>query len=152
MNIVIATDRTLERLNRLLHGELLVMETYCAALSAFVETRLEMALELDTCLVSHRGRAFRLRELINNLGGLPTDSSASFRGIAQALADVESFLGDDSTIFALEDAEEQELHLYRNTVSDLDVPARAVVKYELLPQQMRTHASVQLIRQTSRAC
>ena len=137
-----AKGRSLPTLNSFLRGEIAAVETYRRAL-----TRLDghdEAEDLRACLASHERRVERLRDRVEDLGGVPADEPGPWGAFARLYetGPAAGSEGDEATIAALEEGEDSGLKLYLDDVCKLDADSRQIVAREILPEQVRTHSYV----------
>jgi hypothetical protein len=134
-----AKARSLPTLNSFLRGEIAAVETYRRALTRFGGH--EEANDLRACLASHERRVVRLRDRVEDLGGVPADQPGPWGAFARLYqaAPAAGDDGDEETIAALEEGEDSGLKLYLDDVCKLDADSRRMVARDILPEQVRTH-------------
>ena len=132
-------DKAVEELNDLLRGELSACETYRQALDKLSDYGQRQQL-LD-CLASHEARVSKLRQRISQLGGTPVTTSGTWGAFARLVEGGAKLFGESAAISALEEGEDYGLEQYREA-DDLDVATRDIVQRDLLPAQIKTHASI----------
>jgi len=137
-------DRTIERLNGYLRNELRAAHTYAQALHKLGDDR-ELAATLEACLRSHRARAERLREQIEELGGVPCERAGAWAG-TERLFETDRAVDPRSALDALEWVE-----VYNS--ADYEVGAHAepswlrrFVESTLVPEQRRSYGSLWRLR------
>ena len=126
----------IETLNRLMRGELSAVETYRHAMSSLGP---ETPDELVACLRSHDLRAARLAEHVALAGGTPVSGSGLWGAFARVVEGGAALLGARTLFTALEEGEGQGLADYRAALDRVDVSGLAILRGELLPEQIRTH-------------
>lgn len=139
------TDKNIDVLNELLRGELSAVETYEQAIEKLDEAS-SARTELESCCDLHLERAQRLRELVAQYGGQPSESSGAWGGFAKLIEGGAKVFGEKAAIAALEEGEDHGLRNYRDNVAKLNGPVRDVVSTELLPGQERTHRSLSQLK------
>lgn len=132
------SEKTIDKLNALLRGEISAVETYDQAISR-LET-VPARSQLEQCRRSHERRVQRLRDTITQLGGQPSTTSGPWGGFAKFVEGGAKLLGEKAAIAALEEGEDHGLKQYRSDLNDLSGPARDIVSRELLPEQEQTHS------------
>lgn len=138
----------LEALNELLRGEMAAVESYDQAIAA---TTADVALQADlrTCRASHAERVTRLRAIIVQLGGKPSEGSGPWGAFAKLAERTASALGARAAIAVLEEGEEHGLEAYQKNLKKLEGDTRLLVMTQLLPAQRRTHAALLAIHGAS---
>ena len=110
----------IEDLNACLRGELASIETYGQALE---KIRGEFAQDarfqqLTTMLQDHREAAARLRSLIQQMGGVPTDESGAWGTWSKTVMGTAKLLGDKAALKALKEGEESGVKQYQGISQD----------------------------------
>jgi hypothetical protein len=124
---------SLPTLNTFLRGEIAAVETYRRALARMAEC--DEVDDLRACLASHERRVERLRDRVEDLGGVPAKLPAPEPMVFADGKDA----GNEDTIARLEQGEDRGLKLYLDDVGKLDADSRLLVAREILPEQVRTH-------------
>jgi uncharacterized protein (TIGR02284 family) len=142
-----ADTRTVDELNQLLRGELSAVETYDQSLTKFEEFP-AASQELRRIRDEHRENGRILREHITRLGGIPSDGSGAWGGIAQAVTRTAKLLGPDTTLAALRRGEESRVHEYKEALEQVGLPAecKEVIRTRLLPRCQEHLANLDSIR------
>jgi len=135
---------TVEQLRSFCRGEMAAVETYVTALSngslgPFVET-------LRRCMASHQERARLLGEQVIQLGGKIPEGAGPWGALVDSIEHVATALGAGPALAILEEGEEHGLRDYRQDLSKLDPPARALVEQRILPAQLETRRAIQSLR------
>jgi bacterioferritin (cytochrome b1) len=125
----------LDALNRLMRSELAAVESYRQAIAILGERHRD---ELIACLQSHDQRATALAEFIVLAGGTPVSGSGPWEGLAKAVDGGPGRPGD-LILAALEQDEAHALLDYRTASDLLDEQGAALLRRQLLPEQIRTH-------------
>ncbi len=136
--------RSIEALNALLRGEMAAVETYEHAMDTFGIDAPDL---LAQCLNSHRRRVERLMLRIIDLGAQPVEGSGMWGAFAKLVEEGASLFGVGGALAALEEGEDHGLTAYHAQVDRLDRESRRIVEDELLPEQQRSHAKLQQLRQ-----
>ena len=134
------TERSIEKLNEYLRGEISAVETYNQALRRLTDS--PNRLQLEDCKESHELRVVVLRQRILQEGGHPADSSGMWGTFAKLIEGGARAFGEKAAIAALEEGEDHGLKLYRDDMRKLGVAARRFVESDLLPAQEATHRSL----------
>lgn len=132
------TGNVVDVLNELLRGELSAVETYEQAIEKLDATS-SARTELEMCCDMHVQRVQRLRDLVTETGGQPSEGSGPWGTFAKLVEGGAKVFGEKAAIAALEEGEDHGLRNYRDNVSKLTGSARDVVANELLPNQEQTH-------------
>jgi demethoxyubiquinone hydroxylase (CLK1/Coq7/Cat5 family) len=146
------TEKTIDKLNEFLRGELSAVETYNLALGKTAHTELTSALE--GLRDDHAARVGTLRQRILAEGGEPSETSGAwgaFARVVQAGADV---LGNAVAIAALEEGEDHGLKLYREALADselIEPSFKHFVSEVLLPAQEKSHATCRSLKRFVKA-
>jgi demethoxyubiquinone hydroxylase (CLK1/Coq7/Cat5 family) len=135
---------TVDQLNSFLRGELSAVETYQQALTKLVSFPHRATLE--ECATSHQRRVTLLAEEVRRRGGKPAESSGAWGTFAKAVEGSSAALGPKLAIAALEEGEDHGRNDYDRDVNELDADARQLVAQRLMPEQVRTHASMSKLK------
>ena len=135
---------TVEQLRSFCRGEMAAVETYVTALTnnalgPFVDT-------MRRCMASHQERARLLSEELVRLGGKIPESAGPWGALVDSIEHVAAAFGAGSALAILEEGEEHGLRDYRQDLSKLDPPARALVEQRILPAQLETRRAIQSLR------
>lgn len=131
-------DKDVDVLNELLRGEMSAVETYEQAIEKLDATS-SARNELEACCDSHVERMQRLRELVSQYGGQPSESSGPWGGFAKLVEGGAKLFGEKAAIAALEEGEDHGMRNYRDNLTKLSESVRGVVATELFPKQEQTH-------------
>ena len=144
-------EKSIDRLNKLLRGELSATETYHMAIEKVKEP--DYLRVLRDNLQSHERKVTKLRDYIVRLGGQPAESSGVWGAWSKLFMGGAKVFGEDAAIAALEEGEDQGLRDYRETinVSDLETDFLHFVNTDLLPEQERTHRALSVLKERGRA-
>lgn len=144
---LVERETALETLNSLMRGELAAVETYRHAIARLGSTAPD---ELGTCLRSHDQRATRLAEHLTLAGGTPVSGSGLWGAFARVVEAGAALIGPRALFAALEEGEDQGLTDYRAALDRIDAAGVALLRGDLLPEQIRTHGLMSLLcRRTS---
>lgn len=146
MQTEVHNDKDVDRLNSFLRGELAAAETYRQALMN-MPTSQHVSLYQD-CARSHADRAALLTREVRRMGGTPSDSSGAWGAFVMAVEKGAELLGEKMAIATLEEGEDKGKRDYQDDLSDLSMPARALVKGQLLPEQLRTHGVMSALKKS----
>ncbi len=128
-------EPVVDRVNRLLRGEIATLGAYRQALAELADEELKSALE--DCVRSHEDRVARLREHVEALGGIPVADAGPWDASAKLVPRVPAASAED-VLAALEATEELGLADYERDALQLEGDSRRLVIEELLPEQQRT--------------
>ena len=136
--------QTVDQLQSFCRGEMAAVETYVTALSntslgSFVDS-------LRRCMASHQERVRLLSEEIMRMGGKIPEGAGPWGALVDSIEHVAAALGAGAALAILEEGEEHGLRDYRQDVSKLDPPARALIEQRILPAQLETRRVVQSLR------
>jgi uncharacterized protein (TIGR02284 family) len=143
-NDMATTQNNIDQLNSFLRGEMSAVETYRLALEALKTPRLSA--QLAECKQSHEQRVSILAEQIRRLGGTPASTSGAWGTFAKLVEGGASALGEKRAVAALEEGEDHGNKDYRSDLGKLDTAVRTVVEREILPLQMRSHATISQLK------
>ena len=132
----------IETLNALMRGELAAVDTYRHAI---VRLGNEAPEDLAICLQSHDHRATRLAEHIVLVGGTPVSGSGFWGAFARVVEGSAALIGPRVLFAALYEGEDQGLTDYRAALGRVDAPALALLRTNLLPEQVRTHGLMSML-------
>ncbi len=138
-------EPVIDALNELLRGEMSAVESYDQALER-LHGQVALHADLRSCRALHVERVERLRSLILQHGGRPSDTSGIWGSFVKVLEGTATALGAKAAVTMLEEGEEHGLREYNENLAKLDVPTRLVVSAELLPGQQRTHDAVSALK------
>jgi bacterioferritin (cytochrome b1) len=112
-------------LNKCLRGELSAMETYRQALDKAREDDHYSGevQQLSRILEDHRSAASKLRTVIAQMGGTPSDDSGAWGAWSKAVMGTAKLFGDTAALKALKEGEESGLKDYRNVTGGANAPA-----------------------------
>jgi hypothetical protein len=125
------------RLNSLLRGEISATETYRNVLEKAAGEGHHETVEMLRSIQVEHGRACQsLRTRIEELGGVPADSSGIWGVWAQTVQGTYTFIGGDmGGIRALRDGEEHGLRDYEAALNEVDRDSAVLIENQLLPGQ-----------------
>lgn len=138
-------DKAVKQLNELLRGELSACETYRQALDKLSDYG--QRAKLQDCLVSHEQRVAKVRQHITQIGCTPDTDSGPWGAFAKLVEGGAKIFGEGAAIGALEEGEDYGLKQYREA-GELDQAVRDVVQRELLPAQIKTHATMSSLKKS----
>lgn len=133
-------SQSIDTLNDFLGGEIAAVETYLRALGRLGRHEKEPALR--ACMASHERRVEVLRRCVSVLGGEP----AELPGQWGPDGGVRIFGDGEAAITQLEEGEDRGLEMYLHDVCKLDRASRLEIEREILPEQIRTHDSLNELR------
>lgn len=133
----VTVDRWVDQLNSLLRGEISAVETYGQAIEKVDDEHASDATALRAIAQEHGEAARALRDEIQRLGGEADESSGPWGAWAKTVEATAKLFGDASALKALKEGEEHGLKDYRESLDDLDEPARNLVSTRLIPNQVR---------------
>lgn len=137
---------TVEQLNSFLRGELSAVETYKLALDRL--ERSEFRPTLVQCSRSHEERARLLTEAILGRGGEPADGSGAWGSLVRLLERSAAAISESAAVAVLEEGEDHGRDEYIRNLDDLDVNARQLVEFAVLPEQRRTHDTIRAVKRS----
>ncbi len=128
-----ATDQTFETCNALLIMEIAAVETYNQVIDKFDPETADIALE--RIRADHQGNVFELRKFVSEGDHEPAIGSGTWPGIAEALQEVATLLGESPALKCLQAGEAVSISQYENALANADVSegAKAIIKCSLLP-------------------
>ena len=131
----------IDRLNRLLRGEISAVETYQQALEKITGPE---ASELRAMMDDHQQAAETWRERVIRYGGTPSDDSGIWGSWAQLVEGTAKVFGPGTALSALKQGEEHGIAEYERALDDEDVAAedKTLIRSELLP---RSQAHIQAL-------
>jgi uncharacterized protein (TIGR02284 family) len=142
-----STENTIDQLNSFLRGELSAVETYQQAISR-LPTSVNRGL-LEECRRSHQRRAELLAQEIRRRGGEPAQSSGAWGAFAKLVEGGAQVFGENMAIAALEEGEDHGRDDYQRDLSDLEPAARSFVEQHVLPEQLRTHDAMRVLKKSA---
>ena len=113
-------------LNKCLRGELSAIETYRQALDknrAQYSSDAKFA-QLSQMLRDHEETAARIRGVIQQLGGTPSDDSGAWGTWSKTVMGTAKLFGDKAALKALKEGEENGIKDYESVLRDPNVPAQ----------------------------
>jgi demethoxyubiquinone hydroxylase (CLK1/Coq7/Cat5 family) len=131
------SDKTIDKLNSFLRGEMSAVETYRQAIEKLASS--PQINTLQQCLQSHQTRVEMLREEIRRRGGVPSEGSGPWGAFAKLIEGGATLFGEKAAIAALEEGEDHGRNDYKRDIDQVDASARSYVEQRLLPEQLRTH-------------
>jgi hypothetical protein len=134
----VLTPESLEKLDECLRGEMSAVQSYDLALKTLETT--EVGGALRQLRDSHDRRVTLIRDRIRSWGAVPSESSGVWGAFARLIQRGADLFGDKAAIAALEEGEDHGLKLYTEDLDDIDLDTREFIRYELLPDQRRTHS------------
>jgi len=144
MQVSTQSDKTVDKLNSFLRGEISAVETYRQAIERLGSSRHVSILQ--QCMQSHQQRVELLRQDIRRRGGVPSESSGPWGAFAKLIEGGATLFGEKAAIAALEEGEDHGRNDYKRDVDEVDASARALVEERLLPEQLRTHQALSTLK------
>lgn len=142
-----------ETLNKFLKDELSATETYQQALDKLREdVNLGDAENLVPMVENHNEAVASIKALIQQSGGLPTDSSGAWGTWAKMVLGGAGLLGKEAVLKALQEGEKNGAESYEKALQDSELPAdmRALIETKLQPaQQVHIQTLERLLALTS---
>jgi hypothetical protein len=139
------TTQTVDKLNSFLRGEISAVETYRQAIEKLNgDSQVGV---LNDCMRSHEQRVVLLRQEIRRHGGEPAQGSGTWGTFAKLVEGGATALGEKAAIAALEEGEDHGRDDYQRDIRDLDPSTRQFVEQNLIPEQLRTHRVMSLLKQ-----
>ena len=135
------TEKTIDKMNEFLRGEISSVETYDLALGKTKHA--ELVASLQQLRDDHAERVALIRQQIRAWG--------AFTKAVQAGADL---LGDATAIAALEEGEDHGLRMYRDALADTDVDYvayKSFVSSVLLPAEQKSHDACRSLKRFAKA-
>lgn len=122
--------------NSLLRGEMSAVETYEQALSRFDATN--GANEVQRILSEHRDSVQRLKALIRDEGGEPSEGSGAWGYWANMVTGLAKLVGTGPTLQSLYQGEDHGKNSYESALKDETVPqeVKDEIRTRLLPRQL----------------
>lgn len=139
-------EKTVDKLNEFLRGEISAVETYRQALEKLSAS--PNRTQLEDCRRSHEERVTKLQAQVARSGGRPSEGSGAWGAFAKLVEGGAKVFGEKAAVAALEEGEDHGLKLYRDDLDDLDPAARQIVTSDLLPAQERTHRTMSTLKKT----
>lgn len=133
----VTVDQCVDQLNSLLRGEISSVETYKQAIEKVGDEHASDATLLRAIAQEHGEAAQSLRDEITRLGAEADDSSGAWGAWAKVVEGTAKLFGDASALKALKEGEEHGLKDYRESIDDVDEPARELITNNLIPAQVR---------------
>jgi demethoxyubiquinone hydroxylase (CLK1/Coq7/Cat5 family) len=130
-------NKSLDKLQECLRGELSAVETYELALQG-VKGK-EISHPLRQLRDSHERRVIMIRNHILSLGGQPSETSGAWGTFARLVQRSADLFGDKAAMSALEEGEDHGLKMYSEDLDGCDTATREFIVVELLPEQQRSH-------------
>ena len=144
MQVSTHTDKTIDKLNSFLRGEISAVETYRQGLERLGPSPHTSVLQ--QCMQSHQQRVEVLRQEIRRRGGVPSESSGPWGAFAKLIEGGAKLFGEKAAIAALEEGEDHGRNDYKRDVNELDAAGRALVEQQILPEQLRTHQALSSLK------
>jgi hypothetical protein len=139
-------NNSIDQLNSFLRGEVSAVETYrqaIAKLSNFTHRSL-----LEDCARSHEERVRLLSLEVRRLGGQPSEGSGPWGAFAKLVEGGAQLFGEKAAIAALEEGEDHGRDDYKRDLGDLDPATRRFIETQILPEQLRTHATMSSLKKS----
>ena len=147
-----ATEKTIDKMNEFLRGELSAVETYDLALGKTKHT--ELVGSLRQLRDDHAQRVALIRKQILAWGGEPSESSGAWGTFATAVQAGADLLGDATATAALEEGEDHGLKMYRDALAETDIDDaayRTFVSTMLLPAEQKSHDACRSLKRFAKA-
>jgi demethoxyubiquinone hydroxylase (CLK1/Coq7/Cat5 family) len=135
---------TVDTLNSFLRGEISAVETYRQAIEKLRDK--PEASTLSDCMRSHEQRVSLLESQIRVRGGKPAQGSGPWGAFVKLLEGGAKLFGAKAAIAALEEGEDHGRDDYKRDVDKLEPDARAFIREQILPEQLRTHQMMSALK------
>lgn len=139
-------DREVAGLSALLAGEISAVESYQQAIQKVKDT--ELISTLEQCRNSHAVRIMMLRECLQNLGVIPSESAGVWGWFAQLVEGGATIVSDQAAIATLTAGEYFGLDQYRKTMNSVDPESWKIIQKEVIPRQEQTYAVISALNTT----
>ena len=146
------TEKTIDKMNEFLRGEVSAVETYDLALGKTKHT--ELVESLQQLRDDHAQRVALIRQQIRTWGGEPSEGSGVWGTFTKAVQAGADLLGDATAIAALEEGEDHGLRMYRDALNDTDlddVAFKSFVSTVLLPAEQKSHDACRTLKRFAKA-
>ncbi|HEY6877063.1 MAG TPA: DUF2383 domain-containing protein [Polyangiales bacterium] len=140
------TQATVDQLNSFLRGEISAVETYRQALEKLEQ--FPQRATLEQCAASHRTRVDLLTSEVTRRGGTPAEGSGAWGAFAKAVEGTATVFGTKAAIAALEEGEDHGRDDYKRGMDGLDNAARELLQTRIMPEQLRTHDALSMLKKT----
>jgi uncharacterized protein (TIGR02284 family) len=130
----------------LLSGELAAVETYRQAIERVEDQTIRDQLRQNE--LSHEDRVAKLRNRIQEVGGIPAEGSGLWGSFAKFVEGGAAALGDKAALSMLEEGEDRGLQEYQNALRSVDPISGKLIEQDLLPEQERTHHVLNFMKET----
>jgi hypothetical protein len=141
------TENTIDQLNSFLRGELSAVETYRQAIE-HLPNSVNRGL-LEECARSHQKRGVLLAREVQRLGGEPAQTSGPWGAFAKLVEGGAQLFGESTAIAALEEGEDHGRDDYQRDLHDLEPSARFFIEKYVLPEQLRTHGAMRVLKKSA---
>lgn len=138
-----------DQLNSFLRGELAAVETYDQAIDKIDD--FEIQASLRAVRASHDRRAELLQQRVVAMGGEPATSSGLWGSFAKLVEGSAALFGVSPAIAALEEGEDRGRDEYRRDLRDLSPDNKTFVATAILPEQLRTHDAMSVLKRQLKA-
>jgi demethoxyubiquinone hydroxylase (CLK1/Coq7/Cat5 family) len=145
-------EKTIEKMNEFLRGEVSAVETYDLALGKTKHT--ELVASLQQLRDEHAHRIALIRQQIRAWNGEPSEGSGVWGTFAKAVQAGADLLGDATAIAALEEGEDHGLRMYRDALADTDIDdaaCKSFVSTVLLPAEQKSHDACRSLKRFAKA-
>jgi uncharacterized protein (TIGR02284 family) len=133
-------QKTVDRLNSMLRGEIAATETYQQALD---KVGAEPGADaLRSIHVDHRETANEFRKHVHHHGGNPDQGSGAWGAFAKAVEGTAKVFGDTAAMKALKEGEEQGISSYEAALKDPDLPPECKTLVHSSLANCRTHVAM----------
>lgn len=132
------TQRTIDKLNGLLRGEISAIETYRKAIDKVADE--PGAAQLIVYRQDHMDAVEALQKEIARVGGTPSTDSGAWGTWANTVQQTANLFGDTAALVAIKNGEEKGLSDYSKLVADPDLPEslKDVIREKFMKNQ-QTH-------------
>ncbi|HEY9684892.1 MAG TPA: DUF2383 domain-containing protein [Oculatellaceae cyanobacterium] len=131
---------SIDRLNGFLRGEISAVETYNQVMEKSDCASLRETLAI--CQVDHAKRVQILKNRIEELGGVPAESSGIWGAVARLFEAGAAAFGVRAALDMLEEGEDHGIESYRSQMFKLEPDDLRLVETQLLPSQELTHRAI----------
>jgi len=135
---------SIDALNSLLKQEISAVQSYKQAITKLNDG--QPIATFEELQVAHARRAQRLRKRVEQLGGIPKESSGTWGAFSKAVTAAGALLGPRPAVAALEEGEDRGLADYKSCLNKLDEQSRTIILTELLPGQEWTRSVMRTMK------
>lgn len=143
----IGTSKTITQLNGFLSGEMAAAATYRLALERL--ERSENRGTLVQCARSHEERARLLTTAILGRSGEPVEGFGVWVTLLRLVEKNSTVtIAEGAAVAALEEGENLSRDQYLEDLVGLEISARELIEFTIIPEQRRTHEAIMAVRRS----